>query len=129
MPLSANIPCISSRWVFSSVCFCIDEYYERKDHYLEEVLDYVYECYPGVKGHIGEIDAATPITLMRYLVSLNGGIYGLDAYMKDYIANKLDVDSPIKGLYFCGSSVFAGGFNVSNEDHRQNEADATSSFE
>ena len=91
----------------------IDEYYERKDHYLEEVLDYVYECYPGVKGHIEEIDAATPVTLMRYLGSLNGGIYGLDAYMKDYIANKLDVDSPIKGLYFCGSSVFAGGFNVS----------------
>lgn len=91
----------------------IDEYYERKDHYLEEVLDYVYECYPGVKGHIEEIDAATPVTLMRYLGSLNGGIYGLDAYMKDYIANKFDVDSPIKGLYFCGSSVFAGGFNVS----------------
>lgn len=48
---------------------------------------------------------------MRYLGSLNGGVYGMDAHMKDLIANKLEMSSPIKGLYFCGASVFVGGFN------------------
>lgn len=90
-----------------------EEYFDRKDEYLSRVLEFVYQYYPGVKGHIEEIDCATPVTLMRYLGSLNGGVYGMDAHMKDLIANKLELNSPVKGLYFCGASVFTGGFNVS----------------
>ena len=88
-----------------------EEYFERKDEYLSRVLDFVYQYYPKVKGHIEEIDCATPVTLMRYLGSPNGGVYGMDAHLKDLIANKWEVNSPIKGLYFCGASVFVGGFN------------------
>ena len=88
-----------------------EEYFERKDEYLARMLDFVYDYYPGIKGHIEEIECATPLTLMRYLGSLNGGVYGMDAHMKDLIANKLEMGSPIKGLYFCGASVFVGGFN------------------
>lgn len=88
-----------------------EEYFDRKDEYLTRMLDFVYDYYPGIKGHIEEIECATPVTLMRYLGSLNGGVYGMDAHMKDLIANKLEMGSPIKGLYFCGASVFVGGFN------------------
>lgn len=91
----------------------IEEYYDRKDAYLAKALDFIYEYFPKVKGHIEEIDCATPVTLMRYLGSQKGSIYGIDAFMKDYIANKLDVDSPIHGLYFCGASILSGGFNTS----------------
>lgn len=89
-----------------------EEYFDRKDEYLARVLDFVYQYYPKIKGHVEEIDCATPVTLMRYLGSLNGGVYGMDAHLKDLIANKWEIDSPIKGLYFCGASVFTGGFNV-----------------
>ena len=34
------------------------------------------------------------MTLMRYLGSLNGGVYGMDAHMKDLIANKLEMAPP-----------------------------------
>lgn len=88
-----------------------EEYFDRKDEYLSRVLDFVYDYYPNVRGHVEEIECATPVTLMRYLGSLNGGVYGMDAHMKDLIANKLEMDSPIKGLYFCGASVLVGGFN------------------
>lgn len=91
----------------------IEEYYDRKDRMTESVLELFYSYYPKAKGHIEEIDAASPVTMMRYLGSMNGAIYGLDGYMKDYIANKLDVDSPIEGLYFCGASIMNGGFNTS----------------
>lgn len=90
-----------------------EEYFDRKEKYLSSVLDLVYQYYPDIKGHIEEVDVATPVTLMRYLGSLNGGVYGLDAHLKDLIANKLELNSPIEGLYFCGASVFAGGFNTS----------------
>lgn len=56
--------------------------------------DFVYDYYPGIKGHIEEIECATPVTLMRYLGSLNGGVYGMDAHMKDLIANKLEMAPP-----------------------------------
>lgn len=88
-----------------------EEYFDRKEEYLSRILEFVYQYYPKIKGHIEEVECATPVTLMRYLDSLNGGVYGMDAHMKDLIANKLELDSPIKGLYFCGASVFVGGFN------------------
>lgn len=90
-----------------------EEYFDRKDEYLARVLDFVYRYFPGIKGHVEEIDCATPVTLMRYLGTLNGGVYGMDAHLKDLIANKMELDSPIQGLYFCGASVFVGGFNNS----------------
>ncbi len=88
-----------------------EEYTKRKDAYLEEVLEFLYQYYPKVKGHIEEIECATPVTLRRYLGSPNGSVYGVDAHWKDMIANKMEFDSPIQGLYFCGASVFVGGFN------------------
>lgn len=88
-----------------------EEYTKRKDEYLEEVLNFLYQYYPKVKGHIEEIECATPVTLMRYLGSPNGSVYGVDAHWKDMIANKMEFDSPIRGFYFCGASVFVGGFN------------------
>lgn len=75
------------------------------------MLNFLYQYYPKVKGHIEEIECATPVTLMRYLGSPNGSVYGVDAHWKDMIANKMEFDSPIRGFYFCGASVFVGGFN------------------
>lgn len=90
-----------------------EEYFERKDQYLEQILDFVDNYYPKLREHIEEIDCATPVTMMHYLGALDGAVYGLDTHMKDLIANKLELDSPIMGLYFCGASVFVGGFNNS----------------
>lgn len=87
-------------------------YHDYKESQTKEALEFLYRFYPNIRGHIEEIAVSSPITLQRYLGSANGAIYGFDTSMKDIIANKLDVDSPIKGLYFCGSSIMYGGFNT-----------------
>lgn len=89
-----------------------DEYHDKKLYYAEKAMEHFYSFYPQARGHVEEFAIATPITHMRYANAPKGSIYGLDANFKDLIANKYEVDSPIKGLYFCGASVITGGFNV-----------------
>ncbi|MDR1421641.1 MAG: FAD-dependent oxidoreductase [Coriobacteriales bacterium] len=89
-----------------------EQYHDVKFKYAEKMLDYFYDFYPEVKDHIEEIEIFTPMTLQRYIGSINGGIYGVDSHMKDLIASKLDARSPIGGLYFCGASFMFGGFHT-----------------
>jgi len=89
-----------------------NDYQKVKMDYAEKFLDCFYSFYPKARGHIEEYSVATPLTYMRYGGAPEGAIYGLDPNFKDLLSNKLEVDSPIKGLYFCGASVGMGGFNV-----------------
>ena len=88
-----------------------EKYAEAKMEYAEKLLDFLYQFHPNIRGHIEEMEAFTPVTLMRYIHSPGGCIYGVDAYFKDLIANKMQARSPIRGLYFCGASLLFGGFN------------------
>ncbi len=89
-----------------------EKYHDAKMEYAEKLLDFLYQFHPNIRGHIEEMEAFTPLTLMRYINSPGGSIYGVDAYFKDLIANKMQPRSPIKGLYFCGASLLFGGFNT-----------------
>ena len=89
-----------------------EKYHEAKMEYAAKLLDFLYQFYPNICGHIEELEAFTPLTLMRYIQSPGGAIYGVDAYFKDLIANKMQARSPIQGLYFCGASLLFGGFNT-----------------
>lgn len=89
-----------------------EHYHEEKIKYAEKCLEFLYQYFPKIRGHIEEVEAFTPLTLMRYIHTPRGAYYGVDANIKDLIANKLDLDSPIKGLYFGGANVMLGGFNT-----------------
>lgn len=47
------------------------------------MLQRVEAVFPGARSHIEEIEAATPLTHMRYLGHPNGAIYGFEQYTKD----------------------------------------------
>lgn len=89
-----------------------EKYHEAKFGYAEKMLEYFYQYYPDVRDHIEEIEVFTPMTIMRYIGSQNGAVYGTDAHIKDLIATKLDARSPFKGLYFCGATLLFGGFHT-----------------
>ena len=89
-----------------------ENYYDAKFEYAGKMLDYFEDYYPGVREHIEEIEVFTPMSLMRFIGSPNGAIYGVDGHIKDLIASKLDARSPFKGLYFCGASLMFGGFHT-----------------
>ena len=102
---------LSSQTADSWINLPPEKYHEAKMEYASKLLDFLYQFYPNIRGHIEEMEAFTPLTLMRYIHSPGGCIYGVDAYFKDLLANKMQAGSPIKGLYFCGASLLFGGFN------------------
>jgi prolycopene isomerase len=89
-----------------------EKYHEAKFAYAAKMLDYLDDFYPLIRRHIEEIEIFTPMTVMRYIGSQNGAIYGVDSHIKDLIASKLDARSPFAGLYFCGATLLFGGFHT-----------------
>jgi len=89
-----------------------NEYADIKYRYGDSMLRQVEKFYPGLRGHIEEVEIATPVTHMRYLGTPGGSIYGFAPQTKDLkmFDNK---KGPIKGLYQAGAWVSGGGYQPS----------------
>ena len=85
------------------------QYYDAKYRYAESMMELAEKVFPGIKGHIEEMEIATPMTHLRYLGQLGGAIYGHDQYAKDSVYFKAG-SSPVQGLYFAGAWAAQGGF-------------------
>jgi phytoene dehydrogenase-like protein len=84
------------------------QYADVKSRYAEGMLQLAERIFPGLRDHLEEVEAATPLTHLRYLGHPGGAIYGLDqdAFTQPFLSNR----SPIKGLYFAGAWAGSGGF-------------------
>ncbi|MDT8273155.1 MAG: NAD(P)/FAD-dependent oxidoreductase [Desulfomonilia bacterium] len=85
------------------------QYVDAKNRYAEGMFQLAERVFPGLRDHLEEVEAATPLTHLRYLGHPGGAIYGLEQYAKDtqlFLTNR----SPIKGLFFAGAWVGSGGF-------------------
>ena len=89
-----------------------NEYNDTKYRYADSVLRLVEKFFPGLRGHIEEVDVATPITLMRYLGTPGGSIYGFAPQAKD-LKMFDDKKGPIRGLFQAGAWVAGGGYQPS----------------
>jgi all-trans-retinol 13,14-reductase len=63
---------------------------------------------PNLTSMIDVMDAATPLTNVRYTGNYHGAIYGYDR--QGAKMNLLDVRTPIKGLYLAGAWSHGGGY-------------------
>ena len=63
---------------------------------------------PNLTSMIEVMDAATPLTNVRYTGNYHGAIYGYDR--RGARMNLLDVRTPIKGLYLAGAWSHGGGY-------------------
>jgi prolycopene isomerase len=85
------------------------DYYDVKHRVADQMLGVVEKLYPKLRGHIEEMEIATPLTFLRYLGHPRGSIYAFDHHIKDseiFIPNRLHV----KGLYGVGGWVGLCGF-------------------
>lgn len=85
------------------------QYYDTKYRYADGMLKLAERVFPGIRGHIEEMEVATPMTHLRYLGHPGGAIYGFDQFAKDtsyFMTNT----SPVQGLYFAGAWAGSGGF-------------------
>ena len=86
-----------------------ENYAEEKFRVANVILDGAEKVFPGLRGHIEEMEIATPITHMRYLGHPGGAFYGFDQYVKDS-ASFVSPKPPVEGLFLAGSWATSGGF-------------------
>jgi prolycopene isomerase len=86
------------------------QYLDVKYRCAESMLKRIEEVFPDVRPHIEEIEAATPLTHMRYLGHPAGSIYGFEQHTKDSLFFQPGRYTPIQGLYFAGGWTGDCGF-------------------
>jgi len=92
----------------------LEEYAKEKFRVADSMLSVAEKVHPGIRGHIEEMEIATPITHLRYLGHPKGSIYGFDSYLRNstlFIPNRSD----IKGLYNTGGWYGSSGFQPTLE--------------
>lgn len=86
-----------------------EDYLQTKYQQGELLLQLIETTFPKIREHIEELEVATPLTMMRYLNSPDGAIYGFKQNTED---NELFRErlQGVAGLYSAGSWVGMGGF-------------------
>jgi prolycopene isomerase len=94
------------------------QYHRVKNRVAEAMLRRIEQIYPKARAHIEEMEAATPLTHMRYLGHPNGSIYGFEHYTKDAMFFQPGRFSPVQGLLFASGWIGDAGFQPTLESGR-----------
>ena len=86
-----------------------EEYHRTKYAAADEIVRRLETRFPGLRGHIEEMEVATPLTHMRYLGHPGGAIYGYEQDLKSSVFF-FPQDEFIPGLTFAGGWVNTCGF-------------------
>ena len=86
-----------------------EQYAQSKYNYAEKLLDLIAQTFPKIRDHIEELEVATPLTMMRYLNTPDGAIYGFKQNPQDSELFRERIDA-ISGLYMAGCWNNMGGF-------------------
>mmetsp|Transcript_2397 Transcript_2397/g.5727 ORF Transcript_2397/g.5727 Transcript_2397/m.5727 type:complete len:611 (-) Transcript_2397:452-2284(-) len=89
------------------------EYDALKKKFLDATMKRVYQFYPKLQGRVEFSDVSTPLSIEYYLRDPEGGACGLDHGAKRFldmeIQERLDMKTPIKGLWMTGhDTLFVG---------------------
>lgn len=81
------------------------DYLELKQRLAERYLKHIERHVPGVSSHIQVLEVSTPVTNLSYTLAPFGAIYGPEHSPAPWGQPRFPLESPIPGLYFCGSST------------------------
>ena len=86
-----------------------EDYAKAKYDFADKLINHVERVFPNIRKNIEEIEVATPLTMMRYLNTPGGAIYGFNQNMQDGVLFRDRIDA-IDGLYLAGCWNGMGGF-------------------
>ncbi|TGL45044.1 phytoene desaturase family protein [Leptospira perdikensis] len=86
-----------------------DKYIATKYEFGDKLITLVEQAYPNIREHIEKAEVATPMTMMRYLNTPGGAIYGFKQTLQDGSLMRESLDA-IDGLYSASSWTSMGGF-------------------
>ena len=87
----------------------VEEYAQAKYDYAEKLIDHAERVFPNIRKNIEEVEVATPLTMMRYLNTPGGAIYGFQQNTQDAVMFRERI-SAISGLHMAGCWNGMGGF-------------------
>jgi prolycopene isomerase len=85
------------------------DYAATKYRLADEMIMQAEEVFPGIREHIEEVEVATPLTMMRFLNTPGGAIYGFHQNSQDGSIFRESLDA-IEGLYLASAWTSMGGF-------------------
>lgn len=89
-------------------------YWKEKDRIAQILIERTEKLFiPGLKSMIEVMDAATPLTLMRYTKNPEGAALGYENAMDNYWIYRNKNRTPIKGLYLASAWGSPGGGVIS----------------
>ncbi len=86
-----------------------EDYAKTKYEFADHLIKHAEHVFPGIRDNIGEVEVATPLTMMRYLNTPGGAIYGFRQNTQDGTLFRDRIDA-IEGLFMAGCWNGIGGF-------------------
>jgi all-trans-retinol 13,14-reductase len=87
-----------------------DAYYREKKRIADLLIDRAEEKFlPGLRDSIEVMEAATPLTNVRFTGNYRGAIYGWDQTVDNSGNRRVQHDTPIKNLFLSGAWTAPGG--------------------
>ncbi|MCL6417752.1 NAD(P)/FAD-dependent oxidoreductase [Aestuariirhabdus sp. Z084] len=86
-----------------------EQYAETKYAFADKLIDHAERIFPNIRANIEEVEVGTPLTMMRYLNTPGGAIYGFEQNTQDSAMFRERIDA-IGGLYMAGCWNGMGGF-------------------
>ena len=86
-----------------------EEYEETKRRVAQSALDLTERVAPGFQNHIEVLEAATPLTNIRYTLNPGGSFTGFAENRYPTTMSQLPGRGPFEGLYFANAWVRIGG--------------------
>ncbi len=86
-----------------------DKYAETKYALADKLIEQAEQVFPNIRDNIEEVEVATPLTMMRYLNTPGGSIYGFKQNAQDSNLFRDRIDA-VEGLYLAGCWNGMGGF-------------------
>ena len=87
----------------------VEEYAQAKYDFADKLIDHAERVFPNIRKNIEEVEVATPLTMMRYLNTPGGAIYGFQQNTQDAVMFRERINA-ISGLHMAGCWNGMGGF-------------------
>jgi len=82
-----------------------EDYDDLKKQKEEQMLDFVEERFPGIRGQIKSVYSSTPLTYKDYTATEEGAIYGVTRDFNQQSRNMIMTNTKIPNLYLTGQNV------------------------
>jgi len=86
-----------------------EDYAKTKYDFADHLIEHAERVFPGIRDNIEEVEVATPLTMMRYLNTPGGAIYGFRQNTQEGVMFRERMNA-IGGLFMAGCWNGMGGF-------------------